>query len=104
MAVATVANGYQTVATTVESDTYHPLTVQVGVPVRWTLSAKPADLNGCNSRITIPQLGIQKRLVPGDNVIEFTPDHAGNITYTCWMGMISSTIRVVPSLAVPASR
>jgi sulfite exporter TauE/SafE/copper chaperone CopZ len=103
-AVATVANGYQTVATTVESDTYHPLTVQVGMPVRWTISAKAEDLNGCNSRITIPQLGIQKRLVPGDNVIEFTPDHAGTIPYTCWMGMISSSIRVVPTLAAPAAR
>ncbi len=99
IAVAKLASGYQTVSTTVEAGQYHPLMVQVGVPLRWTISVKAQDLNGCNNPITIPQLGIRAKLVPGDNVIEFTPDRAGNITYTCWMGMISSTIRVVPDIA-----
>ena len=99
VAVATVANGYQTVTTTVESSQYHPLIVQLGVPVKWTISVKAEDLNSCNNPVTVPQLGIRTKLVPGDNVIEFTPDREGNITYTCWMGMISSTIRVVPDVA-----
>ena len=47
----------------------------------------------------MPQFGITKELEPGDNLIEFTPTQDGTIAYTCWMGMISSSIRVVPDLA-----
>lgn len=99
VAVARISGGYQEVRTTVESGQYHPLVVQAGIPVRWTISARADDLNGCNNPVTVPQYGIRKQLIPGDNLIEFTPQEAGTITYTCWMGMISSTIRVVPDLA-----
>jgi sulfite exporter TauE/SafE/copper chaperone CopZ len=98
VAVARLAAGYQEVRTTVESGQYHPFVVQKGVPVRWVVSAKPDDLNGCNNPLTVPQYGIRKELVPGDNLIEFTPLQEGTITYTCWMGMISSSIRVVSDL------
>lgn len=98
-AIAKLENGYQVVSSTVEASRYQPLVVQAGIPVRWTITVKAADLNGCNNPVTVPQYGIRARLVPGDNLIQFTPDRAGNITYTCWMGMIVSTIRVVPDLA-----
>ncbi len=103
VAVARLSSGYQEVRTTVESGQYHPFVVQAGVPVRWTISAKADELNGCNNPVTIPQYGIRRQLVAGDNLIEFTPQQAGTITYTCWMGMISSTIRVVPDLAKVAA-
>jgi len=48
----------------------------------------------------VPQYGIRKTLVPGDNLIEFTPDRDGTIAYTCWMGMITSSIRIVADLQV----
>jgi uncharacterized protein len=99
IAMARINGGYQEVRTTVESGQYHPFVVQAGIPVRWTISVKAADLNGCNSPVTIPQYGIRKQLVPGDNLVEFTPSRTGTIPYTCWMGMISSTIRVVADLA-----
>jgi plastocyanin domain-containing protein len=73
--------------------------VQAGVPVRWTINVQADELNGCNNPLTVPQYGIRKQLVPGDNLIEFTPAQAGTIGYTCWMGMISSYIRVVPDIA-----
>ena len=98
IAVAKVVGDYQEVRTTVESGDYHPFIVQKGIPVRWTVSAKAEDLNGCNNPLTVPQYGIRKQLVPGDNLIEFTPDRDGTISYTCWMGMISSSIRIVPDL------
>jgi len=98
VAVARLSDGFQEVRTTVESGQYHPFVVQKGVPVRWTIRVKTEDLNGCNNPLTIPQYGIRKELVPGDNLIEFTPEQVGTITYTCWMGMISSTIRVVPDV------
>ncbi|HEX3046637.1 MAG TPA: sulfite exporter TauE/SafE family protein, partial [Bacillota bacterium] len=97
--IAKIQSGVQEVTTTIESGKYQPFIVQQGIPVRWTIKAKAEDLNGCNNPVTIPKYNIQKRLVPGDNLIEFTPTEAGNITYTCWMGMISSNIKVVPDLA-----
>lgn len=104
IAVAKVVGDYQEVRTTVESGDYHPFIVQKGIPVRWTVSAKAEDLNGCNNPLTVPQYGIRKTLVPGDNLIEFTPDRDGTIAYTCWMGMISSSIRIVPDLKLLTAR
>jgi copper ion binding protein len=98
IAVARLADGGQEVQTRVESGRYYPLIVQAGVPVRWILKVTADDLNGCNNPVTIPQYGIRKQLVPGENLIEFTPTQAGTIGYTCWMGMISSYIKVVPDL------
>ena len=98
VAVAKLVGGFQEVRTTVDSGQYHPFIVQKGIPVRWTVSAKAEDLNGCNNPLTVPQYGIRKQLVPGDNLIEFTPDRDGTITYTCWMGMISSSITIVGDL------
>ena len=40
----------------------------------------------------IPSLNIEKELHAGDNVIEFTIDTPGKISYSCWMGMIRGTI------------
>lgn len=97
---ATVGNGAQTVTTDFGSSGYYvPLAVQVGVPVKWTIKVTADGLNGCNNPITIPSYGIRKTLVPGDNLIEFTPKKEGVIVYTCWMGMISSRITVVKDLA-----
>jgi plastocyanin domain-containing protein len=103
VAIARISGGVQEVRTTVDSGQYHPFVVQSGIPVRWIISAKADDLNGCNNPLTIPAYGIRKELVPGDNVVEFTPSGTGTITYTCWMGMISSTITVVADLAAVRS-
>lgn len=96
--VAKVEGDVQTITTTLDSGRYSPIIVQKGIPVKWTITAQPSDLNGCNNPITIPKYDIEKKLVPGDNLIEFTPEAEGNITYTCWMGMISSNIKVVSDL------
>lgn len=74
---------------------YPAITVKAGIPVKWTLSADKGALNGCNSALVIPEYNIQKALEVGDNIIEFTPERTGTFTYTCWMGMIRSTIQVV---------
>lgn len=97
--VAKVEGEVQTVTMKMESGRYRPIVVQKGIPVRWVIQADKKDLNGCNNPVTIPRYDIVKRLVPGDNVIEFIPEEEGNITYTCWMGMISSTILVVDDVS-----
>jgi plastocyanin domain-containing protein len=73
---------------------YDPITVQQGIPVKWTLNAPNGTLNGCNSSIVIPEYNIQLKLKAGENLIEFTPDKAGTFSFSCWMGMIRSAISV----------
>ena len=97
-AVATVSGSEQTVTTQLQANSYTPITVQKGVPVKWTIKADAGTINGCNGTVTIPQYNISKTLQPGDNEIDFTPQQTGTITYTCSMGMISSTISVVPDV------
>jgi plastocyanin domain-containing protein len=96
--IARLEGGVQVVETTMRPNRYVPIIVQKGLPVKWTIKADEASLNGCNNPVTIPTYGISRRLAPGSNLIEFTPAGAGNVLYTCWMGMISSTIRVVDDI------
>jgi len=93
-AEAKVENGTQSVLTVFGSNNFVPIVVKAGVPLKWTIRIAASDLNGCNNAIVIPGWGIKKRLVPGDNIIEFTPMKAGALGYSCWMGMIRSRITV----------
>jgi hypothetical protein len=97
--VAAIENGVQTITTDFKDGYYVPFTVQAGVPLKWTIRIKEADINGCNNPVEVPGYRIQKTLVPGDNVIEYTPAKEGTIPYSCWMGMIRSRITVVKNLA-----
>lgn len=96
--VARLEGGIQTVSFELQPGSYAPITVQKGVPVRWTINASADNLNGCNREISIPELNLSLPLAEGANVIEFTPERSGVISYTCWMGMISSRITVVDRL------
>jgi len=84
----------QKVQTTFDTYTYKPVTVKANIPVQWTIHVKKGFLTGCNYRMMIPEYNLQKELKEGDNVIEFTPTQAGTYDYSCWMGMVSSTITV----------
>lgn len=85
----------QLVSTSLKSGRYQPITVQVGVPVKWTINVEPGTLSGCNNRMIIPEYQIEKKFAIGENVVEFTPTETGTYSYSCWMGMIRSTITVV---------
>lgn len=95
--VAKIDGNIQTITTKLGAG-YTPITVQKGVPVKWTIQADAGSINGCNQTMVIPKLNITKKLVPGDNVITFTPSETGNISYSCSMGMIRSNISVVSDL------
>jgi sulfite exporter TauE/SafE/copper chaperone CopZ len=73
---------------------YPHITVKAGAPVRWIIDASEDMINGCNGVIYIPEYVIEHTFEPGENVIEFTPARAGEFMYSCWMGMITSTITV----------
>ncbi len=98
--VAKIEGNVQVVTTKLDSGRYSPITVQKGIPVKWTITADQSDINGCNNRINIPEYNIENLpLKAGENVIEFTPDSEGKFVYSCWMGMISSNIKVVSDLS-----
>ena len=94
-AVAEVQSGVQVVEAQLKSSQYPSIVVQKGVPVQFNLVASDAILNGCNETVEFPAYDVEKRLQAGDNIIEFTPEKTGTISYTCWMGMIRGKIEVV---------
>jgi len=90
-----IEDGVQIVNSTLRPNRYPAITVQQGIPVRWTINAPPGSITGCNYSIILYEYGIQYDFKQGDNVIEFTPARAGRFLYSCWMGMIRSTITVI---------
>ena len=94
-AVAAVIDGdTQYVMTELRSNGYDSIEVQAGIPVVWTIRADSRALNGCNNEVIVPEFGIQKKLNVGDTRLEFTPTEPGIYLYSCWMGMLKSTIVV----------
>lgn len=91
---AVIEDGVQLVDSTLSSGTYPDITVQAGMPVKWTITAPDGSINGCNNRMLIPTFNLEHRFQTGENVIEFTPTETGTYSYSCWMGMIHGTIRV----------
>lgn len=94
---ATVKDGVQYVNMTASYSGYNPneIYVQKGLPVKWVVDGK--ELSGCNNTIVIPDLNIQQKLQSGLNTIEFTPEDK-DLAFSCWMGMIRGTIKVVDDL------
>jgi sulfite exporter TauE/SafE/copper chaperone CopZ len=88
-------NEVQVINSTLTSSSYPAITVQAGIPVKWIIDAPQGTINGCNNRIFINEYGIEYTFTEGENIIEFTPDKTGTFQYSCWMGMIHSTITVV---------
>ena len=78
--------------------TSEEITVSAGVPVKWYIHVPEGTvLKGCGATIKIPGLGWgtdthnkeenHLTFAEGDNfVYEFTPEEAGDILFTCWMG------------------
>lgn len=88
--------GKQVIDMRVQGIDYIPdvLTVKKGVPVEWRIDGSGSS--GCTSVITVPSLGITKRLSRTEpNVITFTPQSTGTIRFSCSMGMASGSFRVV---------
>jgi sulfite exporter TauE/SafE/copper chaperone CopZ len=89
-----VIDGEQVVRSTLQRGQYPAISVKAGIPVKWVIDAPKGSINGCNNALYIPEYKIEYTFKPGENVIEFTPNDAGTFTYSCWMGMIRSTITV----------
>lgn len=68
-------------------------TLRKGIPVKWIIDAK--ELNECNKEIVVRDYGLDIKLQPGLQIVEFTPATAGVVSWSCWMGMIPGTFIVV---------
>ena len=96
LASAEIVDGIQNIEITVSSGGYYPndIVVKKNLPVKLTL--KSNDAYSCASAFRIPSLGIAKNLQPNDTqTVEFTPNTAGEIAFTCSMGMYTGVIKVI---------
>lgn len=92
---AVIEDGYQVVNIEVGQRSYDDIVVQKGIPVKLVMNVASGNLTSCNYAINISEYGITTGLSEGENIIEFTPDEEGTFTYSCWMGMIRNTIKVI---------
>lgn len=67
---------------------YEPnvLRAKVSVPVRWVIDV--VEMSSCTNRLIMPEYGVDKKFVIGENVIEFTPTKTGELPFSCWMQMV----------------
>jgi sulfite exporter TauE/SafE/copper chaperone CopZ len=77
-----LANGYSP----------NKFTIKKGIPVKWVINSE--EPYSCASSLVIPKLGITKKLVRGENIIEFTPTEAGTLKFSCSMGMFTGAFNV----------
>lgn len=78
---------YQIVRMTQNGRGYSPniLRAEVGRPVKWIITSESSF--SCATSIVMPKYGINKNLRRGENSIIFTPTQAGEIPFSCSMGM-----------------
>jgi plastocyanin domain-containing protein len=66
--------------------------VKQGVPIKWIIDV--TQLSGCNQEIILEEYNIDKTLVKGQNIIEFTPTKAGTFYFHCGMNMLKGSFIV----------
>lgn len=94
--VVTDVNGAVETIQMEENDSgYSPnqFTVRQGSTVRWVIDAK--NPYSCASFLRVPRLGIAQALKQGENVITFVADAAGEVPFSCSMGMYRGRITVL---------
>ncbi len=89
-------NGVQQITINVTNSGYKSDTkqIKVGTPVKLFIVTK--NVQSCARSFVIPSLNVNKLLpVSGTEIVEFTPDKIGPLTFTCSMGMYSGTFDIV---------
>jgi hypothetical protein len=87
--------GYQLIEMDIsqQSAPAQPIILQKGVPVKWKIHNQEAQ--SCVSSILAPKLGLDIPIKKGEQTIEFTPQQAGVITWSCNMGMTTGSFVVI---------
>ncbi|QSA98987.1 sulfite exporter TauE/SafE family protein [Methylococcus sp. EFPC2] len=92
---AALAPGYQIVETefSAAGQNVGQVVLRKGVPVKWKINN--LDHQSCIDGIVAPRLGLNIPLKKGEQVIEFTPQQEGIVTWSCNMGMTTGSFVVV---------
>ncbi|HLC96176.1 MAG TPA: sulfite exporter TauE/SafE family protein [Candidatus Nanoarchaeia archaeon] len=89
-----VQDGVQTARLSIKDYKYQLDTpLKAGVPARVEVDLK--TVTGCATSIVIDAFGVQKRVSPGNNILEFTPTKAGTFNIRCSMNMFRGSFEVV---------
>lgn len=68
-------------------------TITKNTPVNWEIEVQKK--HGCAGNLTLPKLGIKKKLKLGKNLIQFTPTKVGSYDFSCSKGRGRGSFRVV---------
>lgn len=96
VAASVTARGTQEIDVTVKGG-YAPdlIVVKKGMPVR--LNFYRDETSSCSEQVVFGDFGIARSLPPfKTTVVEFTPDKAGEFTFTCGMNMLRGKLIVEP--------
>lgn len=89
-----MADGVQVIKMEVTSTGYSPssFVVKKGVPVRWEINV--IDTGTCAAFLVAPNITEHTNLKRGTNIVEFTPKEAGELKFSCSMGMYTGVFVV----------
>lgn len=95
---AEIKDNVQAISIKANTQGYSPSTivVQKNIPVKLIVIGE--QITACNNTLVISAFKIQQPLQKGENIIEFTATTAGDVKFSCSMGMLSGTIKVVDKL------
>ena len=79
----------------VSSKGYEPASLKVKKDQPVKLAFNRLDANNCGGEVVFPKLNIRKPLPVGETVlVEFTPAEAGELAFSCGMGMLRGKVVV----------
>ena len=85
----------RTIKIRVDKNGFSPASIDVEAGHKLNLVFNRADKDNCGNTVVFPKLKIRKTLPVGkDVIISLTPRAAGNITFTCGMGMYKGSLVV----------
>ena len=85
----------RTIKIKVDKNGFSPASIEVEAGHKLNLVFNRVDKNNCGNVVVFPKLKIRKNLLVGkDVIVSLTPTEAGNITFTCGMGMMKGSLVV----------
>ena len=85
----------RTVKIRMDKNGFSPSSIEVEAGHKLNLVFNRADKDNCGSTVVLPKYKIRKALPVGkDVIVSITPTAAGNISFTCGMGMYKGNLVV----------
>lgn len=94
---ATLIDGKQVVKIKATSSGYSPKVVFIEKNLPTEIIFEGETITSCNNEVIFPSMNIKQKLTKGETKINFTAGDK-DINYSCWMGMLSGSIKVVDTL------